>query len=216
METVACPDCDLLQRVPTLPPPAKTRCPRCGALIASYLSDPLDRPLALSVAALIALIVANTAPLMGLEAVGREASTTIVGGVQEMWLSGREITAVLVAFAAIVAPASYIALMLAALVYVRRPPAPRWVGELMRGAQFVKPWAMLEVMLLGILVALIKIAELATVVPGVGIYAVGALVVLFAAIAVTFDPREVWRRVRWANGNAPSAAEQAGVARPLW
>lgn len=216
METVACPDCDLLQRVPALPPPAKMRCPRCGALIAAYLSDPLDRPLALTVAALIALIVANTAPLMGLEAVGREASTTIVGGVQEMWLNGREITAVLVAFAAIVAPASYIALMLAALVCVRRPPAPRWVGELMRGAQFVKPWAMLEVMMLGILVALIKIAQLATVVAGVGIFAVGALVVLFAAIAVTFDPREVWRRVRWADGNAPSAVEQPGAARPMW
>ena len=60
-----------------------------------------------------------------------------------------------------------------------------------------------EVMILGILVALIKIAELATVEPGIGMYAVGALVVLFAAIMVTFDPREVWKRIEWADGRVP-------------
>ena len=43
----------------------------------------------------------------------------------------------------------------------------------------MQPWSMNEVMMLGILVALIKIAELATVEPGIGMYAVGALVVLF-------------------------------------
>jgi paraquat-inducible protein A len=60
-----------------------------------------------------------------------------------------------------------------------------------------------EVMLLGILVALIKIAELATVDPGIGMYAVGALVLLFPAIMVTFDPGEVWQRVEWADGSLP-------------
>ena len=49
----------------------------------------------------------------------------------------------------------------------------------------MQPWSMIEVMLLGILVALIKIAELATVDAGIGMYAVGALVVLFPAITVT-------------------------------
>jgi paraquat-inducible protein A len=59
------------------------------------------------------------------------------------------------------------------------------------------------VMILGILVALIKIAELASVVPGIGMYAVGALIVLFTAIGITFDPREVWNRVQWADGRTP-------------
>ena len=66
----------------------------------------------------------------------------------------------------------------------------------------MQPWAMLEVMILGILVALIKIAELATVAPGIGMYAVAGLVVLFAAIMTTFDPREVWKRVEWADDGA--------------
>ena len=96
--------------------------------------------------------------------------------------------------------------MLAILLALRRPPAPYWVGAMLRSAQFMQPWSMNEVMILGILVALIKIAELATVTPGTGIYALGLLVVLFAAINMTFDPREVWNRVEWADGRVPPPA----------
>jgi len=67
----------------------------------------------------------------------------------------------------------------------------------------MSPWSMNEVMILGILVALIKIAELATVEPGIALYALGALVVLFAAMMITIDPREIWKRVAWADGEAP-------------
>jgi paraquat-inducible protein A len=70
----------------------------------------------------------------------------------------------------------------------------------MRWADFMQPWSMNEVMLLGVLVALIKIAELATVIPGVGMYGVGILVLLLPAIMVSFDPGEIWKRVRWADG----------------
>jgi paraquat-inducible protein A len=146
------------------------------------------------------LIIANTSPLMGLSAVGRSASTTIIGGAYEMWVQGQEITAVIVAFCAVIAPASYLLFILTVLLAVRRPPAPQWVGEMLHWAESMRPWSMNEVMLLGILVALIKIAELATVDAGIGMYAVGALVLLFPAMMVTFDPDEIWKRVEWAEG----------------
>jgi paraquat-inducible protein A len=203
METVACPECDLLQHLPDLPPGGKARCPRCGNTLASQPTDPLDRSLALALTAAIVFLVANTAPLMGLSAVGRHASTTIGGGAYEMWLQGEAITAVIVAFCAVIAPGSYILFMLTVLLALRRPPAPQWVGELLRWAEAMQPWSMNEVMMLGILVALIKIAELATVEPGVGMYAVGGLVVLLPAIMVTFDSREAWKRVAWADGGPP-------------
>ena len=203
METVACPGCDLLQRIPPFPPGGKARCPRCGETLATRPADPLDRPLALTLAAAIVFLVANTAPLMGLSAVGRQASTTILGGVYQMWVQGQEITAVIVAFCAVIAPACYILFMLAVLLAVRRPPAPHWVGEILRWGHSMQPWSMNDVMILGILVALIKIAELATVDPGIGMYAVGGLVALFPAIMVTFDSREVWKRVEWADMGTP-------------
>ncbi len=206
METIACPDCDLLQQLPELPPGGKARCPRCprcSRMVATRNIDPLHRPLALTITALIALIVANTAPLMGMSAVGRQASTTIVVGAHQMWVQCQEITALVVVFCALIAPAGYIVFMLTVLLAARRPPAPRWVGEMLRWADSMRPWSMNEVMLLGILVALIKIVELASVEVGVGMYAVGALVLLFPAIMVSFDPAEIWQRVEWANGVFP-------------
>ncbi len=208
METIACPDCDLLQRVPSVPPGGKARCARCGETLVNQRADPLDRPLALTIAASIALLIANTTPLMGLSAVGRESSTTIIGGAREMWLQGSEITAAIVAFCAVVAPAGHMLFLLVVLLAVRRPPAPRWVGEMLRSAHFMEPWSMTEVMMLGILVALVKIAQLATVIPGIGMYAAGAFVLLVAAVTVTFDPREVWKRVEWADGAPPRDSGQ--------
>jgi len=199
METIACPDCDLLQELPELPPGAKARCPRCARTVASRMAEPIELPLALTVTAAIAFIVANTAPLMSLSAVGRHASTTIGGGAKEMLFQGEAITGMIVAFCAVIAPAGYILFMLAVLLAARRPPAPHWVDEMLRGAELMRPWSMNEVMMLGILVALIKIAELASVEAGVGMYAVGALVILFPAIMVTFDPGEIWQRVEWAD-----------------
>ncbi len=210
LETVACPDCDLLQQIPPLPPKGKARCPRCGLVLATEPTDSLDRTLALTVTAAIVFIVANAAPLMQISAVGNRASTTIINGAYQMWMQGQQITAAIVAFCAVLAPAAYILFMLTVLLAVRRQPTPPWVGELLRWADHMQPWSMNEVMMLGILVALIKIAELATVDPGIGMFAVGGLVVLFAAIAVTFDPRKIWERIGWDDS---SVSEGASVSR---
>ena len=214
MEAIACHDCDLLQQIPLLPPGGKARCARCGETLATGRADPLHLPLVLTIAAAIAFLVANTTPLMGLSAVGREASTTIFGGALEMWQQGSQITAVVVAFCAVIAPGGHLLFLLTVLLAVRRPPAPRWVGEMLRSAHLLEPWSMTEVMMLGILVALFKIAQLATVIPGIGMYAAGAFVFLLAGVLVTFDPREVWKRVVWADGTFPGAPAdmRAGAA----
>ena len=212
MEAIACRDCDLLQHVPPLPPGGKARCARCGETLATGHADPFRLPLVFTIAATIAFIVANTMPLMDLSAVGRESSTTIFGGALEMWDQGSQITALAVAFCAVIAPGGHLLFLLVVLIAVRRPPAPHWVGEMLRSAHFMEPWSMTEVMMLGILVALFKIAQLATVIPGIGMYAAGAFVFLLAAVLVTLDPREVWARIEWADGTLPLTAASADTA----
>ncbi len=200
---VACPDCDLLQRIPSLPPGETARCVRCGRTLATFRPASLERTLALTVAAAIAFVVANVFPLMALSAAGRSASTTILGGARQMWAGGREDAAVLVALFAVIAPALQVALLSAVLFAARRPPAPAWVGTLLRCSEIFRSWSMVEVMVLGLLVTLVKIASLATVTPGIGIFGAGAFVGLSAAMMTSFDPREAWSRVRWANGEWP-------------
>ncbi len=209
MQRIACRSCDLLQRIPALPAGGKARCGRCGQTLAIRPADPLDAPLALALAAAIALGIAYAMPLMSLTAEGRDATTTLPGGVVAMWHAGNGLTALVVGFCAVVAPALYVGLLLVVLVAVRRPPAPPWVGDLMRIVDQLRPWSMNEVLMLGILVALTKIAQLATVVAGPGLYAVLAVVLLLPAIMSTFDPRTVWDRIRWADGTLPAAAGAA-------
>ena len=214
---VACHECDLLQVLPDLPAGAKASCPRCGCTLATRPIDPIERPLALVIAALLVLVVANTAQLMGLSAVGRHASTTIIGGAYQMWLEGQEVTAVIVAFCAVIAPAGYLLFLLIVLLAVRRPPAPSWVGGMLRWAERARPWAMIEVMMLGIMVALIKIADLAKVEAGIGMYAVGVLMLLFPAILSSVDTEELWARVAWHEPDPESdpATERVPASNPL-
>jgi paraquat-inducible protein A len=212
LDAMACPVCDLAQRIPPLPPGGSACCARCRETLVRNPRGPIQRPLALTVAAAIVFIIANTTPLMALSSVGRRATTTIIGGAYEMWVQGSEPTALAVAFCAVIAPGAFIAFMLTVLLAVRHPPAPRWVGDLLRVAAFMQPWSMNEVMLVGILVALIRISQLADVDPGLGIYSVGVLVLLLAAIDATFDLHTVWSRVEWADGTLPPAVPGARMS----
>jgi paraquat-inducible protein A len=175
-------------------------------LLAKHPAGSRDLPLALTVATAITLIVANAFPLMDLHVVGRSASTTIAGGAYEMWIQGERITGVLVMFCAVIAPAGYILFMLTLLLAARRSPIPQWAGEMLRWMGHLQVWSMLEVVMLGILVALIKIAELATVQPGIGMYAFGAVILLIPAIMVNFDSHELWQRAEWMDGEIPLPA----------
>ena len=195
---IACPDCDLLQRLPELAPGASARCPRCDRELWRRREDSLNRTLALTLAAAVLYVIANAVPMLGLSAVGHQASTTVLGGVQQLWVNGQQVVAVLVLFAAVVAPALQIGFVLLIVLGVQREPSPRWVGELLRHHPTTRTWSMIEVMLIGVLVALIKIADYATVLPGVALFALGGLVFLLAAMQASFDPREVWNRVEWA------------------
>jgi paraquat-inducible protein A len=196
---IACLHCDLLQHLPDLATGASARCPRCDKELWRRREDSLNRTLALTLAATVLYVVANSVPMLGISAVGRGASTTVLGGAMHLWEDGPQIVGVLVLFTAVIAPALQIAFMLAIVLGAHRERPPRWVGTLLRYHPTTRTWSMIEVMLLGVLVALIKIADYATVIPGVALFTLGALVFLLAGIQSSFDAREVWERTEWAD-----------------
>ena len=106
--------------------------------------------------------------------------------------------------------------MLLILIGCLRQQPPAWVGTLLRHLHFTRTWSMIEVMLIGVLVALTKIADYATVIPGVALFSLGGLVFLLAAMQSNFDPREVWDRVEWADAHArrPVAGNQMAEVAP--
>ena len=205
---VACLHCDLLQRLPDLAPGASARCPRCDKELWRRREDSLNRTLALTVAAATLYVVANSVPMLGLTIVGRAASTTVIGGAEHLWQNGQQIVGALVLFTAVIAPALQIGLMLAIVLGAFRERSPRWVGTLLRHHPTSRIWSMIEVMMLGVLVALVKIADYATVIPGVALFMLGALVFVLAGMQTSFDPREVWERIEWAESEARPVAQQ--------
>ncbi|MGH7789326.1 MAG: paraquat-inducible protein A [Candidatus Binatia bacterium] len=213
---MACPHCDLVQRLPALAPGASARCPRCDRELWRHREHSLDRTLPLALAAALLYAVANTVPMLGLTVVGHRASTTVIGGAQQLWANGQQLVAALVVVTVVVAPALQIGFMLAIALAARRARPPRWVGLLLRHHPTTGTWSMIEVMMVGVLVALIKIAELATVIPGIALFTLGALVFLLAAMQAVFDPRDVWERVTWAEEAAQrtSAAPRMSEATP--
>ena len=161
--------------------------------------DSLNRTLALTIAALVLYIIANSVPMLGLTIVGRDASTTVIGGAQHLWDNGQKIVGVLVLFTAVVAPALQIALMLAIVLAAFRARPPRWVGTLLRYHPTTIIWSMIEVMMVGVLVALVKIADYATVIPGMALFVLWVLVFVLAGMSASFDSRGVWERIQWAD-----------------
>jgi paraquat-inducible protein A len=208
---VACPHCDLLQRLPEVAPGASARCPRCDKELWRHREDSLNRTFALTLAAFVLYVVANTVPMLGLSAAGHQAFTTVIGGAQQLWRDGQQIVAVLVLFAAVISPALQIGFMLLIVIGCQRQPPPAWVGTLLRHLHFTRTWSMIEVMMIGVLVALTKIADYATVIPGVALFALGGLIFLLAAMQSNFDPREVWDRVEWAD----AGGRQPGAENPM-
>src|SRR5579863_6282628 len=203
---IACLHCDLLQRIPALEAGASARCPRCNKELWRRREDSLERTLALTVAAVVLYLIANSVPMLGLTIVGRDASTTVIGGALHLWDNGQKIVGLLVLFTAVVAPALQISLMLAIVLGSMRERPPRWVGTLLRYHPTTRIWSMIEVMMVGVLVALVKIADYATVIPGLALFVLWVLVFVLAGMSASFDSREVWERIHWADEAQRAAA----------
>src|SRR5689334_19150300 len=121
-----------MQRLPELGQGESARCPRCDKLLWRRGVDVLNRTLALTFAAGILYLIANLAPMIGLQIVGRQASTTVFGGVLQLWRDGRETVAVLVLFTVMIAPALQIGFLMGIVLGAQRPRPPHWVALLLR------------------------------------------------------------------------------------
>lgn len=191
----ACPECDLLvgQAMPPRASHYSTVCPRCGALLQRHSRNSLENTLALACACLVLLIVANTFPVVGLNIQGQRIDTTVIGAAIQLWRADMPVVSLLVLVTTTITPllemAGVIWLVLP-LMYGRRPPGFTWV---FRSLQAAHPWAMVEVFLLGIMVALVKLSHLADVLPGPSMLCFGALMLLLTTISAIVDPRDLWQ-----------------------
>jgi paraquat-inducible protein A len=150
--------------------------------------------MALTVGAIVLFVIANSFPIVGLQLDGQVIQTTLFNTVRTLWDQDMESIAVLVFVTTIAMPA----LQLSAIAYLVLPlrlgRVPAHFGRVFRVLQTVRPWGMVEVFMLGVLVSLVKLAHLAGVVAGVALWSFAALMLVMAGISAVFDGRGLWAR----------------------
>jgi len=193
---IACRECDCLQRE-VLPPPGGTaQCARCGAELFRNKPASLDHTLAFLVAAAIFFIVANSFPLLALENQGVRNTTTLFGASEALWSTQEPALAALVFLTTLVFPALEIGSSIYMLASLRLGRLPRALPQVFRLVDSIKPWSMISVFILGTLVSLVKLRSIATVIPGLALYALGAMILMVTASEAAFETRALWSRVR--------------------
>ena len=191
-DLIVCEECDAVHHRPVLRRAEVAHCQRCGAEMERDTGSRQQRLLPLTVASLIMFVIANSFPIVQIELQGLTSQTTLIGAVKVLGMEGMSLVAMLVLATTILFPL----LQLLVLFYLLLPTAHGvhrpGVKTLLRLMQMVRPWGMVEVFLLGVLVAVVKLSNMATVIPGVALWAFGALTIVLTAV-VSFNPRYLWR-----------------------
>jgi paraquat-inducible protein A len=190
-----CHDCGLTSRLPERGAHA-VRCPRCGAALHARKPRSLERTWAWLIAAALCYLPANLLPIMKVTSLGRAQADTIMSGVAYLLLHGMWPLALVVFTASVFVPLLKLAILLGLLISVHRHSRWRPVERtrLYRITEAIGRWSMVDIFVVTILVALVRLGNLATVEAQTGAVFFGAVVVLTMLAAESFDPRLIWDR----------------------
>jgi paraquat-inducible protein A len=201
---IACKDCDLLiERVDT-PPGDKALCPRCENPLYQRRQQGIERTLALAITGLLLFIPANLLPVMSLQLIGHETSTTIYEGSLVLFREGLYWTALLVFSASVVIPLCKLLLMLFVSGTLQLGRSSRLLPYAMRYYHHIDEWGMLEVYMLSVLVAVVKLKGMASVIPDVGLYCFIGLLLVTTLMSSLLDQDDVWERIEHSQGRNPA------------
>lgn len=188
---IICEHCDSVYESIPLNKGEAAYCPRCAAILRRSHRLTVEQLLALSIAACILFIFANVFPVISISMQGLHNEVTLWGSVQALAQGQITLIALVAGLAIILAPALQIALLFWVLAHAHRGQIAPGFKMCMRTLEHLRPWSMLEVCLLGILVAIVKLAGMLDVHPGAGLWAMAMLMVLILLIAGK-DIRRLW------------------------
>ncbi len=188
----SCPHCGLVQLLPAVPAGMRACCARCagGLRSAARSGTSGSRTAAIATAALVLYPLAVTLPLIGIEKFGHTQESSVLEGVTALLAHGHVLVGMIVLLCSVILPLS----KLAALVVLStgRGLGHRHRALTYRLVEFTGRWGMLDVLLVAVLVAVLKLGDLVTVSAGPGLLAFTACVALSLLAAASFDPHGGW------------------------
>ena len=178
---VVCEECDAVHARQTLIEGDVARCTRCASVLGRGHVLKAEGQLALALASLVVFIMGNVTDIVTLDLGGIHVEATLPEAIAQTWATGQQAVAALAGATAFAFPLAVVLLRLWVLVPLTLGRRSAAFLPAMRALHWVTRWSMVEVFLLGTLVAIVRSAAMATVVPGVGIFSYAALTVLLTA-----------------------------------
>ena len=191
----ACQSCDLLVSVAATKHGESASCPRCGCFLTRCYDDANHRVLAYSSAGLMFLVFASSYSFLSLSRSGVESNITLLQTPAALWSYGMPEVGALVAAFIIVIPAIVLAMMAALSILINQDRYHSWLVPLAKGIFLGQHWSMVEVFIIAVIVALVKIAAMATVVIGISFWAYAAFTVCFTLAVSNLDRYQCWERI---------------------
>jgi paraquat-inducible protein A len=215
-DLVACPECDTLHgrdeddteaaRAASCgeagPRGHHFECRRCGSPLGLARHADFDLPLALALAGLVAFAVAHLNPVLTIDLQGQVRAATLWEAAWVLYDESAWFLCGTVLFTTLLNPLLALCATCYVLLPLRSGQPPPGADVVLRAMQAVRPWVMVEVFMLGVMVAMTKLSSLASVTPGLGLWGFGALMLLVAASASTFDHEHAWAAVAAARRSA--------------
>jgi paraquat-inducible protein A len=203
-ELVGCHECDMLLRKPKLAAGDRAECPRCGFVLFSHNHQVIRRSLALVLAALLLYVPANFLPVMQINVLGQSSEDTIWSGVLSLYDSGGllKVIALVVFLCSMVIPLVKLLVQFFVLLSIRFNFARGFALLMYRTYHHLKEWGMLEVYLMGILVSIVKLIDIASPTLDFGLACFVSLLLVQVWLEVTMEPHQIWEALSGEDLNA--------------
>ena len=189
---IVCSSCDLAHRAAMGPASERTRCARCRAPLQRPENGSIDTAIALAVTALVLFLLSNAYPLVAILYNGTTRAATLVDAVLAFYHQGHLFLAALVFITTVVGPFLQIACLLYLLIPLRRKLQAPGQDMIFRLLSQVRPWTFIEVFMLGALVALVRVAAYAQVIPGIALWSCALLMLTLAALTSRTSAAQFW------------------------
>lgn len=196
---ITCHDCGLLQKISHMPEDGAAKCCRCNATLRKRQrinpEKSIEHTLALVITAIVLFIIANAFPIIEVHAEGHEMKATLLACVDYLITHDMKLLSALVFLTSIGAPL----IQLTGLLYILLPlnfhRIPWFAPQIFRLIRVITSWSMLEVLMLGILVSVVKLSAMAIVVPSIALWTFGLLIFFIAAILNDLDKEILWEQI---------------------
>lgn len=194
-DATACEECDLLIPATPLAVGQASCCPRCGHTLSRYLPDQELRPIAYGFAALIMFVLANAFTFMSFSSKGIGQEMTFIQCISTLVDEGYLFLGAVLSLTLIGLPLIYIGSIMLVLWRVDKDLHSKALRSLGRLLCQIKPWLMVDVFLVGVLISLVKLMGMADIKMGLSFWAFVGYTVLLVKMISSLDTMWLWQRL---------------------